>query len=240
MRAVLALAAMELRLVTRRGEGVLVTMVLPVVLLLFLGSTALFAQGAERPIDFLTPGILALAIMSTGMVSLGIATAYERHYGVLKRLGGTPLTRGQLVAAKLLAVLAIEAVQMTLIAGIAAAVFDWRLVGNPLVTMAVALLGTVAFASLGLALAGSLRAEAVLALANGLYLVFLLVGGLFVPISHLPAAVAAVAPWLPAAALADALRAAVSAGPLPWGSLAVLAAWAVGGAVLATRTFRWE
>ena len=82
---------------SRRGENLLVTLVIPLVLLLFFGSTGVLATGG---VDFLVPGILALAIMSTGMVSLGIATAYERHYGVLKRLGGSPLTRPQLIAAK--------------------------------------------------------------------------------------------------------------------------------------------
>ena len=113
--------------------------------------------------------------MSTGMVSLGIATAYERHYGVLKRLGGTPLGRPRLIGAKILAVLVVEAVQVALIALVAGLAFDWRPAGGLAPAFGVAMLGTVAFAGLGLAMAGSLRAEAVLALANGLYLLFLLI-----------------------------------------------------------------
>jgi ABC-2 type transport system permease protein len=239
MRALLAQTAMELRLTARRGENVLVTLVLPLVLLLFFGSTNLFALGDQRPIDFLTPGILTLAIMSTGLVSLGIATAYERHYGVLKRLGGTPLTRAQLVGAKILAVLLIELVQVILIAGVAVLVFGWR-PADGLVALGVILLGTVAFAGLGLALAGSLRAEATLAVANGLYLLLLLTGGLFLPISHLPAPIAAVAPFLPATALATLLRAALAGASLLPFSLAVLLSWTLAAVGIAARTFQWE
>jgi ABC-2 type transport system permease protein len=231
---------MELRLTTRRGENLLVTLVLPLALLLFFGSTGAFAQSGQRPIDFLAPGILALAIMSTGMVGLGIATAYERHYGVLKRLGGTPLGRPRLIAAKLIAVLVVEAVQVTLIAAVARLAFDWRPVGGVGAAFGLAMLGTVAFAGLGLAMAGSLRAEAVLALANGLYLVLLLSGGFFLPVDHLPPVIAAVAPWLPAAALADLLRAALAGQPHSPFSLAILTAWAIAAVAVTALTFKWE
>jgi ABC-2 type transport system permease protein len=231
---------MELRLTARRGENLLVTLVLPVALLLFFGSTGLFAQTGQRAIDFLAPGILALAIVSTGMVSLSIATAYERHYGVLKRLGGTPLGRPRLIGAKILAVLAVEAVQVALIVLVAWLAFDWRPAGGLVPAFGVAMLGTVAFAGLGLAMAGSLRAEAVLALANGLYLLLLLCGGFFFPIDRLPPAVAALAPWLPAAALADLLRAALAGLALPTASLLVLSAWAIAAVGVTALTFKWE
>src|SRR5579862_7510704 len=110
MRALVAQTAMELRLMSRRGENLLVTLVIPLVLLLFFGSTSVFAAAGQSSVEFLVPGILALAIMSTGMVSLGIATAYERHYGVLKRLGGSPLTRSQLIGAKIASVIVVEVV----------------------------------------------------------------------------------------------------------------------------------
>ena len=58
------------------------------------------------------PGTLAIAIVASGLVNLGIATAYERGYGVLKRLGGSPLGRSGLVAAKLAVVLAIGLAQV--------------------------------------------------------------------------------------------------------------------------------
>ncbi len=225
---------------SRRGENLLVTLVIPLVLLLFFGSTSVFAAGGERPVDFLVPGILALAIMSTGMVSLGIATAYERHYGVLKRLGGSPLTRAQLIGAKIASVIAVEAGQAVLLLGVATLAFNWRPLGGWGAPLGIAILGTVTFAGLGLLMAGGLRAEATLAGANGLYLIFALIGGMFLPVDHLPRALAGIAPYLPADALADLLRSSLDGGTLSGFSLAVLLAWTATFVALAMRTFRWE
>jgi len=231
---------MELRLMSRRGENLLVTLVIPLVLLLFFGSTSVFSLGGQRPVDFLVPGILALAIMSTGMVSLGIATAYERHYGVLKRLGGSPLTRSQLIAAKIGSVVVVELGQAILLLGVAALAFGWRPSGGAAVPLAIGILGTVTFAGLGLLMAGGLRAEATLAGANGLYLVFALIGGMFLPVDHLPPALAGISPYLPPTALADLLRSSLSGAALSGFSLAVLAVWTVAFVALAARTFQWE
>ncbi|HUZ78294.1 MAG TPA: ABC transporter permease [Chloroflexota bacterium] len=239
MRAYLAQTGMELRLTARRGENVLVTLVIPLLLLLFFASLNLF-PGSSKPVDFLLPGILALAIMSAGMVSLGIATAYERHYGVLKRLGGSPLSRGALIAAKITSIVALEAVQGVLLVGVAVLAFGWTTNGSLPWAVVVALLGTTTFAGLGLLMAGALRAEATLAGANGLFLVFALIGGVFLPIDHLPAAVAAVSRYLPVTALADLLRAALGGGSLPGFSLVVLVLWTAAIVALTVRTFRWE
>jgi ABC-2 type transport system permease protein len=234
---------MELRLTARRGENVLVTIVIPVVVLLFFASVRVLPSGAGRPVDFLLPGTLALAVIATSLVNLGIATAYERAYGVLKRLGGSPLTRGGLLAAKMSAVLVVEVVQVVLLVGIAAIALGWRAGpgASPALLLVALLLGTFAFAGLGLLLAGTLRAEATLAVANGLFLVFLLLGGIVLPVADLPAPLATLAGILPAAALADAFRVALgsSEGEVIR-PLFVLAVWAFGAVVLATRTFRWE
>lgn len=247
-RSTLAQAAMELRLTARRGENLLVTLVIPVVLLLFFGSVPLepaSTAGASttRPIATLVPGILALAIISTSLVNLGIATAYERAYGVLKRLGGSPLPRGGLIAAKMLAVLVVELLQFVLLGGMAAAVLGWAPGpdSSAAIVLAALLLGTLAFAGLGLLMAGALRAEATLAGANGLYLAFLLLGGIVVPVDRLPGVMADLARLLPADALSDALRIGFGAtGGDPAGPLALLAVWGVATAGLAARTFRWD
>ena len=125
--ATLAQATMELRLTARRGENVLVTIVIPVVVLLFFASVARPAdRDVARPVDFLLPGALALAVIATSLVNLGIATAYERNYGVLKRLGGSPLTRGGLLTAKMRPVLVVEVAQVVLLVAIASGVLGWR------------------------------------------------------------------------------------------------------------------
>src|SRR6266446_2977456 len=113
MKPLLAQLRVELILTLRRGESLLITLVVPVMLLIFFGAIA------ANPPDFLVPGLLALAVMSTSMVSLGIATAYERYYGALKRLLGSPLPRASLIASKTLAVLLIEVVQIVLLVAIA-------------------------------------------------------------------------------------------------------------------------
>jgi ABC-2 type transport system permease protein len=240
LRSTLAQTRVELLLTLRRGESVLITVIVPVVLLVFFASLN-FVPAGTKPVDFLLPGILALAVMATGMVSLGIATAYERYYGVLKRLGGSPLPRSGLVTAKILSVLALEALQIILLVGIAALAYGWRPAGAWPVTLLVLVLGTAAFAGLGLAMAGALRAEATLAGANGLYLVFLLLGGGILPLSHLPGPLAGLAQALPAAALTGALRASMTNGAaFPTSDLILLAVWAVMILLFTIRSFKWE
>ena len=239
-RMVLAQTRAELQLSLRRGECVLVTLVIPVLLLIFFGAVDVLPAGDGDRVGFLVPGILALAIMSTSMVGLGIATAFERHYRVLKRLGGSPLPRAGLLMAKILGVLAIEAIQVVLLAGVAGLAFGWRPTGPPALVLLALLLGTCAFGGLGLWMAGALRAEATLAAANGLYVVLLLLGGLVFPLDRLPAPMPALAGLLPAAALADTLRAALSGGGATTASWAVLATWAILAPLAAARWFTWE
>lgn len=242
--AILTQTRMELRLTARRGENLLAMIGIPVAILLFFGSIDVLpvpAASGSR-VASLLPGTLALAIIATGLVNLGIATAYERSYGVLKRLGGSPLGRTGLVAAKLLTVLVVEVGQVVALVAIAWIVFGWRPGdgASPAVFIGAVLLGTAAFAGLGLAMAGSLRAEATLTLANALFLGFLLLGGLLVPADRLPDPLAQLSALLPASALAEAFRAAVGSGGDAGRSLLVLAAWAAGALAVAVRTFRWE
>jgi ABC-2 type transport system permease protein len=238
---ILAQTGLELRLAFRRGESLLVTLIIPPVLLAFFGLVDLMPVPADRRADFLVPGILALAVMSTAMVSTGIATAFERYYKVLKRLGASPMPRAGLLVAKILAILIIEVIQTVLIVGVAVVVLGWRPGAVPLLVPLALLLGTAAFGGLGLLMAGALRAEATLAIANGLYLILLLLGGIIFPISHLGPWLTDVAVILPSTALAEALRAALGAGGTvsPWSWL-ILAIWAVAAPLAAALTFRWE
>jgi ABC-2 type transport system permease protein len=232
----------EIRLTARRAENLLAMLVIPVAVLFFFVSLGIPADEAD-PVVFLLPGVLALAIVASGLVNLGIATAYERHYGVLKRLGGSPLGRGRLIVAKLGAVAAFDVLEVILLLAVAAGPLGWSAPGAVNVGLfAVAiLLGTAAFAGLGLLLAGTLRAEATLALANALFLATLLLGGIVQPLDALPGPLAALAGVLPGAALAETLRVALGSGTgevIP--ELAVLAGWALALPVAAARTFRWE
>lgn len=239
MKAVRAQARVEMLLTLRRGESLVVSFLIPVGILVFFTKVDAVNISLRRPVDFLVPGVLALAVMSTAMVSLGIATGFERRYGVLKRLGSTPLSRGGLLAAKTLNVLAIEALQAVVILATGIAL-GWELDGSILLGVVVLLVGTIAFAGIGLLLAGTLRAEATLAAANALFLVLLFLGGMAYPLYKLPDALEAIARALPAAALSETLRDVLEGRAFPWGSGGVLLAWAIGAPLLAARWFRWE
>jgi ABC-2 type transport system permease protein len=231
---------METKLLLRNGEQLLLAVVITVVVLVG-GVLAAGRIGLEFPagaVDTLTPGVLALGIMSTSFTSLAIATGFERRYGVIKRLGTSPLSRGSLLAGKAGALLAVEVVQLLVIGAVGASL-GWDPDPNVLAALAAVLLGTVAFASLGLLLAGSLRAEATLAAANLVYLLLLAGGAVVLPASAY-GGFGDVARWLPSGALGEALRDALERADFSPRDLAVLAAWGVVGSVLTSRTFKWE
>jgi ABC-2 type transport system permease protein len=244
LRMTLALAAYELRLVLRRGEGLLITFVIPAgVLLVFSSFDTGGGTAGGDPVDRLLPGSVSLAIIAAALVSLAISTGYERSYGVIKRLGGSPAGSSVVVAAKTASVAAVELVQLVLLVGIAAGLLGWTPGpgASPQLVLAGVVLGTIAFAGLGLLMAGTLRAEATLALANLLFLVSLVLGGIVVPLDRLPAPVASVAHDLPAAALTEVLS--IGFGSTAGDAtepLAILAGWAVLFAILAARRFRWD
>ena len=93
----------------------------------------------------LVPGVLALAVMSSAMVSLGIGTGFDRRFGVLKRLGSTPLGRPGLLVAKTLYVLAIEVIQIAVLLAVAVAI-GWEPSGGLPLAVVFLLVGTIAFA----------------------------------------------------------------------------------------------
>jgi ABC-2 type transport system permease protein len=241
-----AQARMEARLMLRNGEQLLLAVVIPLIVLVG-GVAAADRIGIDldghRAVDVLTPGVLALAVMSTAFTSVAIATGFERRYGVIKLLGSSPLPRHGLLLGKVLALLNVVALQLVVLV-VAGLVLGWEPSGaGPAssvlgVVLAVAL-GTAAFAALGLFVAGALRAEATLALANLVYLLLMAGGGVVLPTSTYGTA-SSVIQWLPSAALGEAMRAALVDAAVDSRSLLVLAAWAALGTVLTARTFRWE
>ena len=238
-----AQAGLELRTLVRNGEQLLLTLIIPVLLLAAFSSEPLVSFRPGRRIDFLAPGILALAVLSTAFTSQAIATGFERRYGVLKRLGATPLSRRGLIAAKTVTVAVVELGQAVVIVAVGVAL-GWRphVAGAALVwTVLLILGGTAAFSGLALLMAGTLRAEATLAAANLVYLVMLGIGGMVFPLSKFPAAAQPVLRLLPPGALSDGLRSVLQHGSgLPVADLLTLAVWAAAAITLAVRTFRWE
>ncbi len=234
-RQVRAQASMEARLMLRNGEQLLLAVVIPVLVLVggVAGAHRVGIHFDERAVDALTPGVLALAVMSTAFTSLAIATGFERRYGVIKRLGASPLPRSGLLMGKVGGLLVVELLQVVVIAGVGAAL-GWQPVTSAAAIAGAVLalvLGTFAFASLGLFLAGSLRAEATLAAANLVYLLMLAGGAVVLPSDAYGGAGHALT-WLPSGALGEAMRSALTHGHVDTGSLLVLAVWGVLGTVL--------
>ena len=239
-RALAAQSRVEVLLQLRRGENLIVTLAVPLGILVFFAKVdTTIPSDFAHPVDFLVPGVLSLAVMAAAMVSLGIATGFERRYGVLKRLGSTPLSRGGLLAAKTATVLLFELVEAVLIV-VTGVALGWSPPGGLVPALALLLVGTVAFAGIGLLMAGTLRAEANLAAANALFLVLLFLGGMAYPLDKLPGALQAIAKLLPAAALSDTVRSVLSTQPFPTGQLVVLLAWAAAAPLAAAHWFRWE
>jgi len=238
-RQVAAQAWMELRLLLRNGEQLLLTIVIPT-LLLVVFTKAPIADLPNPRVDFVVPGVLALAVMSTAFTGQAIATGFERRYGVLRRLGTTALPRAGLLAGKTAAVVAVEVLQVALLVVVGFAL-GWSPHGSALAAIALLLLATLAFSALGLLMAGTLRAEATLAAANLVYLLLLVLGGVAFPLSDFGSGARHVLELLPIAALTDGLRAALSAGGhVPVHDWVTLLVWVVGGTVLASRLFRWQ
>jgi len=228
----------ELVLSLRNGEQVLLTLVIPLGLLVVL-TLVPFVGVQGRRVDFFVPGVLALAVMSAAFTGQAIATGFERQYGVLKRLGVTPLPRSVLLGAKTLGVLAVELLQLVAI-GLVGLLLGWHPHGSAAVVVLLVVLGTAAFSGLGLLLGGILRGLTTLAAANLVWFVLLLLGGVVFPLSQFGGA-AAVLQVLPTAALSDGLRAVLQAGaPVPVQDVLALTVCAVLALVAASRTFRWE
>jgi ABC-2 type transport system permease protein len=241
-RRVAAQASFETRAILRNGEQLLVTIVVPVLLLVGLVRTSvvdLDTGGVDR-IDFVTPGVLALACVTTAFTSQSIATAFDRRNGVLRLLATTPLGRGGLLAGKVLGVLAVEVVQVVVIGAVALGL-GWRPApGGILPALLLGLLGTAAFTALALLLAGTLRAEGVLAVANLVLVLLVVGGGLIVPPGELPGPLAHLAAFLPSGALGEGLRGALLGTGVPPLSVVVLLAWTAAFGAGASKLFRWH
>jgi ABC-2 type transport system permease protein len=238
-RRVRAQAGIELRLMLRNGEQLLLTIIIPTVLLLLFSAAPVLSLPKPR-VDFLVPGVLALAVMSTAFTGQAIGTGFERRYGVLRRLGTTPLSRPGLLSAKTIGVVGVEILQVAVLSVVGLAL-GWSPHGSPFAVVGLLALGTVAFSALGLLMAGTLRAEATLAAANLVYLVLLVLGGVAFPLTDYSPGLRKVLELLPISALSNGLRVTLrSGGPVPLHDWVTLLVWSTVASAAAVRWFRWE
>jgi ABC-2 type transport system permease protein len=237
----IAHARWETRLLLRNGEQLLLTFAIPIGLLLALSLTTLFSttSGPLRVPSALAT-VLAVSVISSAFTSLAIATGFERRSGALRFLSTTPLTRRELLGGKFGATALVTVLSCAAVS-IVALLLGWRPTPTVIWVLPVLILGTAAFAAWGMALAGLLRAEAVLAVANGLFLVLVMFGGVIIPPTSLPGPLATLAPLLPSGAMADSFRACLvdHHAPSPT-SLCVMVIWLAVGTIVAGRTFRWS
>lgn len=232
-----AQARAELTLMLRNGEQVLLTLIIPIALLVGLTLVPAVTVPGRR-VDFFVPGILALAVMSTAFSGQAIQTGFDRQYGVLKRLGATPLPRSVLLQAKTLAVLAVEGLQVVLLCSVGL-LLGWEPHGDALGVLLLVVLGTACFSGLGLLVGGTLPGLTTLAVANLLWFVMLALGGVVFPLAEY-GGIADALVYLPAGALSDGLRSLLGHGDLVLRDVLTLAVWAVAALTAAGRSFRWE
>ena len=230
---ILAHAGHELRTTLRNGEQVLLSLILPAMALVFLSTSSLISIDSPDRVQLVTPGVLTLAVMWSAFSGQAIATGFERRAGALRMFATTPLGRGGLLGGKVLGVLGMQIVQVLILGGIGLGL-GWTPDPVGLVAMApLMLLGTASFTALGLLLAGTLRAEAVLAAANILWVLLMVGGGSILPGAPWTS-------WLPSGALGDAMRAALMEGSIDGAAIAILTGWTVAFAALTVRFFRWS
>lgn len=242
LRRILSQALFETKALMRNGEQLMVSILMPLGLLLALGLTTVIefnTQGVAR-LDFVVPGVMAMAIMASAFTSQAISTGFDRRNGVLRFLSTTPLGKGGLLGAKIIAVLIIAALQLILV-GALALLLGWNVsVAGLFAAILPAVLGAAAFTAFALLIAGTLRAEGVIALANIILVALVVGGGVLAPSSSLPSWLAPIAQFLPSGALGDAMRSALIDGVLAPLPLLVLAGWTALLAFGAGKLFKWN
>lgn len=231
-------ARTEAMLTMRNSEQILLTLLIPVAMLVGLTVIDVFDVPDPR-IDSVAPRVFALAVMSSAFTGQAIALGFDRRYGVLKRLAATALPRWLLVGGRATAGLVVVVVQLVVL-GVLAAVLGWSPAPAGLAwTALLVIIGTLSFGALGVLLGGALKAEVVLALANIVWFVLLLAGGIVVPASSMPGVLGDIVTLLPSGALADGMRTALVDGGTPgWSVFVVLVGWGAAAGLVATRTTR--
>lgn len=239
LRRILAHAALETRLILSNGEQLMVAIVLPALVLIGLRLLPLGRIEGVPGIDTAVAATLTTALISTSLTSQAILTGFDRRNGVLRWVATTPLGRDGYLGGKILATLTTHVLQVVVL-GILALILGWRPeLAGLLAAVPVWLIGTVAFGTLGLLIAGTLRTEAVLAVSNLVFLLLVAAGGVAFPTSTYPRMLAGLVDLLPSGALGELMRACLASGPFSAGSLVVLLLWAVAGVFAVLRWFRW-
>ncbi|HJA61309.1 ABC transporter permease [Brevibacterium sp. SMBL_HHYL_HB1] len=241
LRRIVSQTKFETVSVLRNGEQLLLSIIFPLGLLIFLAETPLLAgldiiDSTADPLNIAVAGALSLSLASSAFTGQAIATAFDRRYGVLRQLATTPLGTNGLILGKLGAVIAVVVIQFALVFAVAVCL-GFRGPVDVLGLVLATVFGTACLLSLGLLMAGTLRAEATLAATNLIWVLMAGVGGLVV--AH-PGEWGTVVSYLPSGALGDVMRSAIGVGGIDIKAIIVLLIWGLVGTLAARRWFRFE
>lgn len=198
----------------------------------------------RRYIDFLIPGLLGMGLLGGGLWGVGYEIVGMRVKRLLKRFTATPMSRPLFLGSFVVHRLAIAVVETAFLLTFGYVLFDVEVHGSIVGVFATALLGGVAFAGLGLAIASRARnLETANGLMNAATLPMWMLSGVFFATSNFPEWMRPLIDALPLTALNDALRAQMGDGASLFacaGPLGILAAWGVVSYAVALRWFRWQ
>jgi ABC-2 type transport system permease protein len=235
----------ESRMMLRRREVVFFSVLLPTMFMLLFGGIygSVKDENGISVINYLLPGYMVMAVMSVSFISLGVMTANERQYGILKRLGATPLPRAVLLTGKMAAIALVVTGAVVVLLALGLGFYGVRIIGGPLDIAAIVLLGVLVFATIGLMIGGMVKPEAAPAILNAAYFPMLFLGGALIPLTQMPDWLQQVGKLLPSYHFSNALIEVMVLGhslPDVWPNLAAMAAWGAGAILVASRTFKWE
>lgn len=256
MSALTGQARAELALLLRDKTVLFFSLFFPVITVAFFGYLNRDGQVPVLPdagggegaavsyASFLIAGGIGMVVSSAAFQNLSAAMARQRDVGILKRLGGTPLRAETLVSAKVIIAGTVILGQTLIMVALNVLLFKAKLGGSLFWTLAVLILGVVAFSLMGIALAGLCRnADVASAAGMAIALPMQFLSGTLFPLEGMPTALRHLAQVLPLTYFVNALRGAMLTGGGPaeyakdW--LILLGCLAV-GSIVAIKTFRWE
>ena len=227
----------------RNREAAFFTFLFPILLLVLIGSVYGDEpiEGVDAP-TFLLVGLLGYGVAANAFAGLAITLVIRREAGVLKRVRGTPLGPGTYLAAVIgstLVVIGLEVVAQLLL-GVYVLGAEWP--DQPMVFAAAILVGTAAFAALGIAVTTAVKtAEGSSAVVNAIFLPMAFISGVFFSTADMPAFLEAISEVLPLTYLLELIRAAFLPGEgFAPSALVAVSLWGLAGLIVALRRFRWE
>jgi ABC-2 type transport system permease protein len=240
----------QLRLLVRSPMAAFATLMFPLMVLLAVGLLSsgahVHSRGGIPFAQFLTPAMVAFALVNVCYVSVISSTVLARDEGILQRLRSTPLPMWVYLGGRIVSAGAVSFVSAVVVVAVGAGVYDfqvvWSAIPAALLTLAVAMF---CFCGLAFAVAALVpTVDSALPVAWGTLLPLCFISDVFEPVDNAPPWLRTVGAVFPVRPLADSLESVfnpvIGSQAVDWGHLAVLVAWGLGGVLFAALAFRWE